>query len=82
MKQLYIKPEVSLVLGEPTNILSGSNTNKWQTQIGDGGSNTQVGDNEPDPGNEAKQFSDFQFENNWEFASNWDFENNWEFKSN
>lgn len=81
MKRIYIKPEAHLIICNPTTMLSGSDENMWQTQIGDGGSNTQVGENEPDPGNEAKQFSDFQFEN-WEFASNWDFENNWEFKSN
>ena len=53
MKRTYIKPEAELLSCDLTMILTASNItkpNQWNTQIGDGGSETEVGENEPDPG--------------------------------
>ena len=55
IKRIYIKPEAELLSCDLTMILTASTSTKpnvWNTQIGDGGTNTEVGENEPDPGEE------------------------------
>ena len=58
MKRKYIKPEADFVTCALISMIAASKDpdNEWDTQIGDGGKEEDVGGNEPSPGDEAKTY--------------------------